>query len=1620
MEGAAEGGDSDGVLETVDPHSQPNAGEVLNHPSTSMDARLSVTQLPISLLPVSQTKASCSQQSFTQSTLTSPSKRISGSKHALRQQAKRRRKNTTIAAGLASAGPARMNVRSIHAQHSVHNQSYSSLTQTSSKCSNIDSEKLKEDPEIIDLLNEEEEVVVLPDIGLELEHEDDDMEETEEPEDVEEVEDGMSNHHLLYGSGFTHQSTMREVLASIPGFRMRRNKRGLKRNTKQSTKKLSAAAQLRQTEEGLIDLETPDSILVNTNLRALLNKHTLSMLPPLYQHKLTQLLPPVDRVHSSSGLSKITPSGLNNEFFARACHEWRDRLAEGEFTTENQQRLRAEAEREKNRLDPWKLKHFEPIWGWRHRPAIQPHPPPPSHHLENAVESVTRAPIRTTIKLRQTSAASVSNEKIAPTPAPVDPVQLARRLRSDGAVTRAIANYRDVVANAANAAASTATSKATSSSTTSTATSATLSKTTLGHSKPSTELLKSEKLRLSELDKTSEPHSSGVAITQSESSPTLHLSSSSTSSLILTCPQGLAKSVTQHDSVDTASLAVLRNEEDIDTSLDSSIEKAIEADVELVSEDDDMKSEENIHCLQPDMNSQKRSREGDGDDTESCKKLRPSNSNPSQEISSPPVASVGDWSGQVTNIDNRSSLTEVETAEGNGTSVYDETEAEAEESILSEDRTLDDVSSMEMDCGLTSENMARSPEIDRKSPVEGVTISIVNAVCSDYADKEIRERPTPNIPSNISSTSREKSPKEESSYTICENYENTTAVKEEMCKYDGEHETLNEFKEEIISCMPHDDVAVIRKNLESIAKDRDEALRDIDSSSKLKEKVLDINVSSSTCGDSVTEPFGKIETSTSDGPVNLLEEKKDLEDKFETCKGSDQAMVFEIEEEEEEEEDVEEAEEGGEDEGGCESFPTSASLSRSRKENLGLLEGCEEHSLSNERKMENPNSEAMNLEDGSHGATSITVLVHKNNCEDVGFDDIESIREEDEIGEDDENGEASDDDDGSNDVAEDASDVGSPDCEIGVGKTFVDASDLSSTSAPQIDSDWDGVDSSTEKLLEDLEAHASAVDGLDQRNRVDDMADCNVSVMPMDDSSFPSHTSLSATNFSNCASEISNSSSNLNFGSQNCERELDNARNLPIKVDNEAHVSEMSTDQFSEVQTDQIKLELEVTVTPDVHASNEGTVSSSSTTHNTAVSNVIPPPTIVCLSSAISSNSQSVRPSVTSPLVPPSSGIVVRTAGSNIVSSSALPYIALSSNTPLRTLATPTSTLPQSTPQFRPKQRNKDTGQPGKGRRNNSSKPPPGAVNLERSYQICQAVIQNSPNRDQLRFQLKPPPSLLASNAAKPSNDNSVERASSAQTQYGAVTSSRGPRNVSPNVTPAVVPLVGGSPAPALIVKQGKARQPSPPVLVRHVFTSQQGIPVTMAVLPQSQSASSSEGGENIAPAVGQMAQYILLQRADQRTLKRGTPPRASSAPPSNNQALSGVVGTVRGRPSSVDADCSQPHQQSYAQQGPSPGVQAVTRSVQEGYSVPLVPDHIPAAYPQVILHGQGQGQVTGAGSPGQVMQDHSHDTVSEANGPQNDCACNLKAMVMCKQCGAFCHDDCMGPMHLCVMCLIR
>ncbi|XP_063710099.1 polycomb protein Asx isoform X2 [Culicoides brevitarsis] len=248
----------------------------------------------------------------------------------------------------------------------------------------------------------------------------------------------------------TQASTMREVLASIPGFSIKPSRR--------SKKKMSTAAQLAQTHEGCIDLETPDSILVGTNLRALLNINTFSILPPLYQHKLIQLLPSVDRptepkIPAENATEaaavpqsvELKPSSLNNEFFARACLEWKERLSEGEFTPENQIKLKSEAEKEKSKLDPWKLKHFEPIWGEKGATTVSTTSILKSQMKEEKPD-VDRPALKTTIKLRPTTSiassstatpCSIASIVKTTTSSPLKVTSPTKRTRTIGAMTRA-------------------------------------------------------------------------------------------------------------------------------------------------------------------------------------------------------------------------------------------------------------------------------------------------------------------------------------------------------------------------------------------------------------------------------------------------------------------------------------------------------------------------------------------------------------------------------------------------------------------------------------------------------------------------------------------------------------------------------------------------------------------------------------------------------------------------------------------------------------------------------------------------------------------------------------------------------------------------------------------------------------------------------------------------------------------------------------------------------------------------------------------------------------------------------------------------------------------------------
>lgn len=128
-----------------------------------------------------------------------------------------------------------------------------------------------------------------------------------------------------------------------------------------SIKNISAPGQAKKKEEE-IDFETPGSILVNTNLRALINVRTFNALPPHLQQQLLLLLPDVDRQVSPDGQLRMSGSALNNEFFAHACQRWRERLAEGEFTPEAQLRMRQEMGKEK-KVEDWKETFFEDFYG---------------------------------------------------------------------------------------------------------------------------------------------------------------------------------------------------------------------------------------------------------------------------------------------------------------------------------------------------------------------------------------------------------------------------------------------------------------------------------------------------------------------------------------------------------------------------------------------------------------------------------------------------------------------------------------------------------------------------------------------------------------------------------------------------------------------------------------------------------------------------------------------------------------------------------------------------------------------------------------------------------------------------------------------------------------------------------------------------------------------------------------------------------------------------------------------------------------------------------------------------------------------------------------------------------
>lgn len=68
---------------------------------------------------------------------------------------------------------------------------------------------------------------------------------------------------------------------------------------------------------------------------------------------------------------------------------------------------------------------------------------------------------------------------------------------------------------------------------------------------------------------------------------------------------------------------------------------------------------------------------------------------------------------------------------------------------------------------------------------------------------------------------------------------------------------------------------------------------------------------------------------------------------------------------------------------------------------------------------------------------------------------------------------------------------------------------------------------------------------------------------------------------------------------------------------------------------------------------------------------------------------------------------------------------------------------------------------------------------------------------------------------------------------------------------------------------------------------------------------------------------------------------------------------------------------------------------------------------------GSNSKAASGLSSQNAPIPAQKYADSSSADELELKCSCRLKAMIVCKGCGAFCHDDCIGPSKLCVACLV-
>nr|CAH7764000.1 unnamed protein product [Callosobruchus chinensis] len=1109
--------------------------------------------------------------------------------------------------------------------------------------------------------------------------------------------------------------TMREVLASIPGFAMQPRRR--------TGKKLSTAAQLEQTKEGRIDLETPDSILVSTNLRHLLNKATFAALPLLYQNKLVQLLPSVDRYNMSSDNAslEINNSGLNNEFFARACLEWQDRLAEGEFTPENQQKLKLEADKERNKVDPWKLKHFEPIWGDR---SCSWTTTVTADTLRDANSTNSRPPIKTTIKLRPST---LTKQQGRP------PVT---RLRTVGAMTRSCTSLKSEMSSSTDCGVQPLDSKP----------------------PPIPDLLPIKQMRQRDSFTTEAP-SSEDKTSSSSAACIVNISDTileNNEETIIICakrrrseehleevyrtPKRKTPSPEHVEVISKEEIGVLTGKQ-----IGSSNVYKIS---EVAMEDNPLEDEDKMF----DENS---SSSSSGEVSSRAMTVHQNHrSHHHMDDTSRNDDTMETVDSLQLHVDYKDEQTD-ETSSTATTATDKLSEQEEEEEEEEQEETLaatPDISNMaEMDSDPLKLN-----DNDREEGVEEG---------SDEEEEEEGERERENeFEETVASYELIREDKRRCSGDV-------DRVAEEEGEYSVEvTEEIEEGDDEEIAGEEETELSLDKAD-ERGSKGMCDSRQHED---VIKEEKTQSDISiSSDATTTIDEP--EHERKENEHNLNLTAAEQPL-GSYEAVRAEQATTTFQM-------------------------LPEDpAALMLQQGALTSLLDEHDRVSGSNEEAGDGIVAEADFAETLEASVEECDLVIARlTTCADFVTDpsipnqDVPAVDEDDRFLDAEtyvleESGqistvEAKEDDDATaagNDIR--AAIFGEP---VGDGPNNQAVSD---------ECCWGMVDSTTEKLLETVATAAVAV----SREQLQSEEQCEqqhlqadkekpasavpeeeqVRVIPMreelevrlEEATFPVVLSDWSSYASAVTSNAMHMSSNMVPAALATTNEGDcgEAESEPHSLSDDGFLVDKEREQrsvggavlseaeFSAIDhQQQVKLELEVTLTPEIVTSDSmitSTVGSGAGRNGAeptvtsagpkTLTTVIPPTTIVCLPSAVT----------TAPLLHNNNvamaALINETQGgrsggaSHLQSSSAVPYLALTPGQAIRGGAA-------GAVKARPKSTGGTGSSPGGGSTRNgrgsaSNKPPPGAVNLERSYQICQAVIQNSPNRDQLRCQLKPPPSLLA------------------------------------------------------------------------------------------------------------------------------------------------------------------------------------------------------------------------------------------------------------------------------------